>query len=82
MERIVVCSPRPVRETLAAAWLAGVTEFYRVGGAQAVAAMAFGTDTIGRVDKIVAPGIYLSPPRKLVSSECGIDSRSAQLRSA
>ena len=39
--RIVVCSPKPARETLAAAWLAGVTEFYRVGGAQAIAALAY-----------------------------------------
>ena len=43
VERIVVCSPKPARETLAAAWLAGVTEFYRVGGAQAIAALALGT---------------------------------------
>ena len=41
VRRIVVCSPKPARETMAAGWLAGVTEFYRVGGAQAVAAMAF-----------------------------------------
>jgi histidinol dehydrogenase len=46
VERIVVCSPKPAKETMAAAWLAGVTEFYRVGGAQAIAAMAYGTDTI------------------------------------
>src|SRR3984893_17819620 len=57
VERIVVCSPKPAKETMAAAWLAGVTEFYRVGGAQAIAAMAFGTGsgengTIARVDKI------------------------------
>ena len=56
VERIVVCSPKPARETMAAAWLAGVTEFYRVGGAQAIAAMAFGTSTIRRVDKNVGPG--------------------------
>ncbi len=42
VERIVVCSPKPAKETMAAAWLAGVTEFYRVGGAQAIAAMAYG----------------------------------------
>ncbi len=42
--RIVVCSPKPAKETLAAAWLAGVTEFYRIGGAQAIAAMAYGTE--------------------------------------
>jgi histidinol dehydrogenase len=74
VERIVVCSPKPARETLAAAWLAGVTEFYRVGGAQAIAAMAYGTATVGRVDKIVGPGnLYVTAAKVLVSSECGID---------
>jgi histidinol dehydrogenase len=72
--RIVVCSPRPARETLAAAWLAGVTEFYRVGGAQAIAALAFGTASIPRVDKIVGPGnLYVTAAKILVSQECGID---------
>jgi histidinol dehydrogenase len=74
VERIAVCSPKPARETLAAAWLAGVTEFYRVGGAQAIAAMAFGTSTICRVDKIVGPGnLYVTAAKTIVSSECGID---------
>jgi histidinol dehydrogenase len=74
VERIVVCSPKPAKETMAAAWLAGVTEFYRVGGAQAVAAMAYGTATIGRVDKIVGPGnLYVTAAKVLASSECGID---------
>jgi len=74
VERIVVCSPKPAKETLAAAWLAGVTEFYRVGGAQAIAAMAYGTATIGRVDKIVGPGnLYVTAAKLLVSNECGID---------
>jgi histidinol dehydrogenase len=74
VERIVVCSPKPAKETMAAAWLAGVTEFYRVGGAQAIAAMAFGTSTIGRVDKIVGPGnLYVTAAKVLASSECGID---------
>jgi histidinol dehydrogenase len=74
VERIVVCSPKPAKETMAAAWLAGATEFYRVGGAQAVAAMAYGTATIGRVDKIVGPGnLYVTAAKVLVSSECGID---------
>jgi histidinol dehydrogenase len=72
--RIVVCSPRPAKETLAAAWLAGVTEFYRVGGAQAIAALAFGTASIPRVDKIVGPGnLYVTAAKILVSQECGID---------
>ena len=74
VERIVVCSPKPVKETMAAAWLAGVTEFYRVGGAQAIAAMAYGTTTVGRVDKIVGPGnLYVTAAKMLASSECGID---------
>jgi histidinol dehydrogenase len=72
--RIVVCSPKPAQETLAAAWLAGVTEFYRVGGAQAIAAMAFGTASISRVDKIVGPGnLFVTAAKILASGECGID---------
>jgi histidinol dehydrogenase len=74
VERIVVCSPKPAKETMAAAWLAGVTEFYRVGGAQAIAAMAFGTSTIERVDKVVGPGnLFVTAAKLLASSECGID---------
>jgi len=74
VERIVVCSPKPARETLAAAWLAGVTEFYRVGGAQAIAAMAYGTATIARVNKIVGPGnLFVTAAKVLVSTGCGID---------
>lgn len=72
--RIVVCSPKPAKETLAAAWLAGVTEFYRVGGAQSIAAMAYGTATIDRVDKIVGPGnLYVTTAKMLVANECGVD---------
>jgi histidinol dehydrogenase len=72
--RIVVCSPKPGRETLAAGWLAGVTEFYRVGGAQAIAMLAFGTETVGKVDKIVGPGnLYVTAAKAMVSGECGID---------
>ena len=72
--RIVVCSPKPARETLAAAYLCGVTEFYRIGGAQAIAAMAYGTEAIGRVDKIVGPGnLYVTAAKTIASSECGID---------
>jgi histidinol dehydrogenase len=74
VERIVVCSPKPARETLAAAHLAGVTEMYRTGGAQAIAAMAYGTETIARVDKIVGPGnLYVTAAKIIASTECGID---------
>jgi histidinol dehydrogenase len=53
----------------------GITEVYRVGGAQAVAALAFGTETIPRVDKIVGPGnIYVAIAKKLVYGAVGIDS--------
>jgi histidinol dehydrogenase len=72
--RIVVCSPKPAPETLAAAWLAGVTGFYRVGGAQAIAALAYGTESIASVNKIVGPGnLYVTAAKILVSQECGID---------
>lgn len=74
VERIVVCSPKPARETLAAAYLAGVTEFYRIGGAQAIAALAYGTASISPVDKIVGPGnLFVTAAKQLVSMECGID---------
>ncbi|MDD1766384.1 MAG: histidinol dehydrogenase [Candidatus Methanomethyliaceae archaeon] len=59
---------------LAAAHLAGVDEVYRVGGAQAIAAMAYGTSTIGKVEKIVGPGnIYVTAAKMIVSSEVGVD---------
>lgn len=74
VERIVVVSPRPAKETLAAAHLLGITEFYRVGGAHAVAALAFGTKSIPRVDKIVGPGnLYVTAAKRLVAFDCAID---------
>jgi histidinol dehydrogenase len=77
--RIVVCSPKPARETLAAAWLASqdeatTLEFYRIGGAQAIAALAFGTDTIAPVTKIVGPGnLYVTAAKLAIAQHCGID---------
>ncbi len=60
--------------TLAAAAEAGVEEIYKVGGAQAVAALAYGTETIERVDKVVGPGnAYVTAAKKLVMGACGID---------
>jgi histidinol dehydrogenase len=74
VERIVVVSPKPQRETLAAASMLGVKEFYRIGGAQAVAALAYGTESIARVDKIVGPGnLYVTAAKKLVAFDCAID---------
>lgn len=61
-------------EILAAARIAGVTEIYKAGGAQAVAALAYGTESIKRVDKIVGPGnIYVAAAKKAVSGDVGID---------
>ena len=72
--RIAVVSPRPAPETLAAAHLLGITEFYRLGGAHAVAALAYGTSSLPRVDKIVGPGsLYVTAAKRLVAFDCAID---------
>ncbi len=74
VERICVVSPQPRPETLAAAALLGVKEFYRIGGAQAVAALAYGTESISSVNKIVGPGnLYVTAAKKLVAFDCAID---------
>jgi histidinol dehydrogenase len=74
VERIAVVSPKPALETLAAAHLLGITEFYRLGGAHAIAALAYGTATIPRVDKIVGPGnLYVTAAKRLVAFDCAID---------
>ena len=70
---IVVC-PRPEPAVMAAALEAGVTRLFRVGGAHAVAALAYGTSTVPRVDKIVGPGNrYVAAAKALVSGDCAID---------
>jgi histidinol dehydrogenase len=74
VQRICVVSPQPRPETLAAAALLGVKEFYRVGGAQAVAALAYGTESIPAVNKIVGPGnLYVTAAKKMVAFDCAID---------
>ena len=74
VQNIRVVSPHPRTEVLAAAGMLGVTEVYRVGGAQAIAALAYGTQRIPRVDKIVGPGnLYVTAAKKLVSFDCAID---------
>ncbi len=74
VKNIRVVSPRPSKEVLAAAAMLRVREFYRVGGAQAIAALAYGTKSIPRVDKIVGPGnLYVTTAKKLVSFDCAID---------
>jgi len=72
--RIVAVSPKPALETLAAAHMLGIAEFYRLGGAHAIAALAYGTATVQRVDKIVGPGnLYVTAAKKLVAFDCAID---------
>jgi histidinol dehydrogenase len=74
VEQIRVVSPCPAAETLATAFFLGIREFYRIGGAQAIAALAYGTATVPRVDKIVGPGnLFVTAAKKLVSFDCGID---------
>jgi len=74
VREIRVVSPKPRPETLAAAAMLGVTEFYRVGGAQAIAALAYGTKSLPRVDKIVGPGnLYVTAAKRLVAFACAID---------
>jgi histidinol dehydrogenase len=72
-EIIAVC-PRPEPAVMAAALEAGVTRLFRVGGAHAIAALAYGTGTIPRVDKIVGPGNrYVAEAKARVSGDCAID---------
>ncbi len=78
VEQVVMCSPTPKGEVsphvLVAADIAGVDRIFKVGGAQAVAAMALGTDTIPRVDKIVGPGnIYVALAKRMVFGLVDID---------
>jgi histidinol dehydrogenase len=72
--RILVVSPKPAPETLAVAHLLGITEFYRLGGAHAIAALAYGTKSVSRVDKIIGPGnLYVTAAKRLVAFDCAID---------
>ncbi|WP_028951054.1 histidinol dehydrogenase [Sulfurihydrogenibium subterraneum] len=74
VEEIVICSPNPNKYTLAAAFICGIDTVYRIGGAQAVAAMAYGTETVKKVDKIVGPGnIYVALAKKNVFGVVDID---------
>jgi histidinol dehydrogenase len=74
VKQIRVASPRPSQATLAAAAFLGVHEFYRVGGAHAIAALAYGTEAIPRVDKIVGPGNrYVTAAKKMVAFDCAIE---------
>jgi len=75
VSEIILTTPGPSPETLAAAEIAGVDRVFVIGGAQAVAAMAYGTESVPRVDKIVGPGnAYVAAAKRLVFGDVGIDS--------
>jgi histidinol dehydrogenase len=74
VERIVVACPKPSPALLAAAEILGVTEIVRMGGAQVIAAFAYGTALIPRVEKICGPGNrYVTAAKRIVSNDCAID---------
>jgi histidinol dehydrogenase len=74
VRRIAVATPSPPEGLLAAARELGLDEVYALGGAQAIAALAFGTESVERVDKIVGPGnAYVTAAKLLVSTQVGID---------
>src|SRR5271156_4129992 len=74
VRRIVIVCPKPSVELLAAADFLGVDAIARVGGAQAIAALAYGTRTIPRVEKIFGPGNrYVAAAKQLISADCAID---------
>ncbi|HIP14795.1 MAG TPA: histidinol dehydrogenase [Sulfurimonas autotrophica] len=78
VEEIIVCTPTPENEPnellLAACHLCGISEVYKVGGASAIAAMAYGTETIPKVDVITGPGnIFVATAKKMVFGEVNID---------
>jgi histidinol dehydrogenase len=74
VRNICIASPRPVAEVFGTAALLNVTGVFEMGGAQAIAAFAFGTRTVPRADRIVGPGnIYVAAAKKLLAGEVGID---------
>src|SRR5277367_6357223 len=74
VRNIAIASPQPGDELLAAAETLGLRHIARIGGAQAIAALAYGTQSIPRVDKIVGPGNrYVTAAKRLVSADCAID---------
>ena len=76
VKEVVICSPAKEDNyaMYAAADIAGADKIYRIGGAQAIAAMAYGTESVKKVDKIVGPGnIFVTAAKKLVYGDVGID---------
>ena len=74
VREIIMCTPNPNKTVLAAAKIAGVDKIFKIGGAQAIAAIAFGTKSVPRVNKIVGPGnIFVTLAKKEVYGHCDID---------
>ena len=74
VSHVTMCTPRAAPAALAAAYVAGVDECFEIGGAQAIAAMAFGTGSVHAVDLIVGPGnAYVTAAKRAVFGTCGID---------
>lgn len=74
VKEVVACSPKIKPETIVACDLAGADKIYKIGGVQAIAAMAYGSESIVKVNKIVGPGNkYVTAAKKFVYGECGID---------
>ncbi len=74
VEKVIACSPKIKDVTIVACDMAGADKIYRVGGVQAIAAMAYGTESVHRVDKIVGPGNkFVTAAKKQVYGDCGID---------
>src|SRR6266849_7221193 len=72
--KIIAVCPKPNPQLLAAAGILGVEQIARIGGAQAIAALAYGTKSVPRVDKIFGPGnTYVTAAKQLISSDCAID---------
>lgn len=74
VREILITSPRPAPVVLVAAGILGIEKIFRLGGAQAIAAFAYGTESVPRADRIVGPGNrYVAAAKRLVAGECGID---------
>ena len=74
VKRMCVTSPRPVMTIYGVASMLGATDVFQMGGAHAIAAFAYGTRTVPKVDRIVGPGnIYVAAAKKLLAGEVGID---------
>ena len=74
VKEVIVCSPRIKPEVIVAAHLSGADKIYKIGGVQAIAAMAFGSSSVPKVDKIVGPGNkFVTQAKKEVYGVCGID---------